>query len=65
MPVLTLLITLIVIGVITWAVTAFIPMDGNIKMLIRVVAVVIALFYILNAFGVIGGLSGVNVPRLK
>jgi len=46
-------------------VTAFIPMDGNIKMLIRVVAVVIALFYILNAFGVIGGLSGVNVPRLK
>lgn len=65
MPVLTLLFILVVIGVLIWAVTTFIPMDGNIKMLIRVVGVIIALFYILNAFGVIGGLSNATVPRIR
>lgn len=64
MSVISLLVVLIVIGVIIWAVTTFIPMDANIKMLIRVVGVIIALLYILNAFGVIGSMSGMRVPKI-
>jgi len=62
---LNLLIVLIVIGVAIWAVTTFIPMDASIKTIIRVVGIVIALIYVAKAFGLIGALSGVDVPKLR
>lgn len=62
MSVITLFLVLIVIGVVTWAVTTYIPMDNAIKNLIRISAVIIALFYILAAFGVLSKLSGLKVP---
>ncbi len=65
MSIISLLVALIVIGVVIWAVTTFIPMDGNIKMIIRVVGVVIALLIVLNAFGIIGSLSSIKVPTVK
>lgn len=57
-----LLVVLIVIGVLIWAVTTFIPMDSGIRTLIRVVGIVIALLYVLNAFGVLG--MDIGVPKL-
>ncbi len=65
MPLINLLIVLIVIGVVIWAVTSFIPMDSNIKKLIQITGVVIALLYILSAFGVIHSFSNVQVPSIK
>lgn len=65
MPLINLLIILIVIGVVVWAVTTFIPIDSGIKRLIQIVGVVVAVFIVLNAFGVIGSLSGVRVPTIK
>ena len=51
----SLLITLVLIGVITYLVTAFIPMDAKIAQLIRIVAIILAVLIVLQAFGVIGG----------
>jgi hypothetical protein len=53
--VISLLITLVVIGVIVYLVTAFIPMDAKIAQLIRVVAIIIAVVLVLQAFGLIDG----------
>lgn len=65
MSLLTLFLVLIVLGVVTWAVTSFIPMPQQFKTLIVVVAVIIAVIYCLNAFGIIGSLSSVKVPTVK
>ena len=57
----SLLITLIVIGVLLWAVNSFIPMAGPIKTILNAVVVICAVLYVLAAFGLI---STSYVPRL-
>lgn len=65
MPILNLFLILIIIGVVIWAITTYIPMDAGIKNLIRIVGIIIAVVICLNAFGVIGSLSHVRVPQVK
>jgi hypothetical protein len=65
MSLISLLIILVVIGVVIWAVTSFIPMEPKIAMLIRVVGILVALFYILQAFGVLAHFRGVQVPSVN
>lgn len=64
MSFISLVIVLAVIGVIAWAITTFIPMPGNIKMLIIVVSGIIALLYVLSAFGLIDTWS-IRIPTVK
>ncbi len=61
MPLLTLVITLIVVGVLLWAVNAYIPMDPKIKTILNVVVVIAVVLWLLQAFGVLGSLSTVRV----
>jgi hypothetical protein len=60
-----LLLVLVVLGVVVWAITTYIPMTPGIARLIQIVAVIIALVYVLNAFGVLHALSGKPVPSLR
>lgn len=48
---LNILIVLIVIGLVIWLVTTYIPLDPAIKKIIQVAGILIALFYLLYAFG--------------
>jgi len=50
----TLLIALVLIGVVIWLIGR-IPMDASIMQIIRVVAILIAVLLVLQAFGIIGG----------
>lgn len=52
-PMMSLLITLVVLGVILWAINTLIPMDGKIKSVINVVVLLVAVLVVLNSFGVI------------
>lgn len=65
MPVLTLFLILVVLGVLVWALTSFIPMDRNIATLIRVVGVIIALIWVLRALGIIPIANTIHVPTLR
>ena len=60
MPLITIVITLIVIGVLLWLVNTYIPMDGKIKKILNIVVVVVVL-WLLNVFGVWGQLRDVRV----
>jgi cation transporter-like permease len=51
MSLLTLLLTLCVIGVILYLVNNFVPMDGKIKTIINIIVIVAVIIYVLNAFG--------------
>lgn len=48
----TLLLTLAVIGFIVWAIVTYIPMPPLFKNAIIVIAIIIVLLYVLRAFGI-------------
>jgi VIT1/CCC1 family predicted Fe2+/Mn2+ transporter len=56
MSLLSLLLTLAVLGVVLWLLTAVIPMDATIRKIIVAVVAVLAVCYVLQAFGVLGPL---------
>jgi hypothetical protein len=59
----TVLLTLIVVGVLLWLVNTYIPMDAKIKQILNVVAVVAVVLWVLSAFGLFGALGNVRVGR--
>ena len=61
MPITSLILVLIVVGVLLWLVNNYIPMDGKIKSILNAVVVIGVVLWLLRAFGVIGALSTVNV----
>jgi hypothetical protein len=63
MDLISLVITLIVVGVLLWLVNNYIPMDGQIKRLLNGVVVIATVIWLLNAFGILNSIRGVHVGR--
>jgi hypothetical protein len=61
MPLINLIVTLIIVGVLLWLVNTYIPMDRKIKSILNVVIVVAVILWLLSAFGILGNLSGIRV----
>ena len=61
MSLVTIVITLIVVGVLLWLVNTYIPMDGKIKKVLNIVVVVVVVLWLLNVFGVWGHVRDVRV----
>jgi hypothetical protein len=53
MPLLTVVLTLIVVGVLLWLVNTFIPMAGSIKSILNAVVVIVVVIWLMNAFGLL------------
>jgi len=62
-PLINVLITLVVVGVLLWLVNGYIPMDAKIKQILNIVVVIAVVLWLLSAFGLIGNLSNVRVGR--
>ena len=65
MPLLTVVITLIVVGVLLWLVNTYIPMDNKIKTILNAVVVIAVVIWLLYAFGVLDGSSEIRLPRVQ
>ena len=61
MSLISIVITLIVVGVLLWLVNTYIPMDGKIKKVLNIVVMVVVVLWLLNIFGVLGRLHDVRV----
>ena len=61
MSLITIVITLIVVGVLLWLVNTYIPMDGKIKKVLNIVVMVVVVLWLLNVFGVWGHVKNVRV----
>ena len=61
MSLISIVITLIVVGVLLWLVNTYIPMDGKIKKIINVVVVVAVVLWLLSVFGIIGHSGDIRV----
>jgi hypothetical protein len=56
MPILTILIVLIVVGVILWLINSYIPMASPIKAILNVVVIIVLVIWLLQAFGILGSI---------
>ena len=63
MPLIQLIILLVVIGVILWAVNAYIPMQPTIKKILNVVVVVVVCVWLLSVFGLLPNIATVHVGK--
>jgi hypothetical protein len=63
MPLISLIVVLVVVGVILWVINNYIPMDRKIKSILNIVVVIIVILWLLSVFGVIGSLSGLRVGK--
>ena len=61
MSLITIVVTLIVVGVLLWLVNTYIPMDGKIKKVLSIVVMVVVVLWLLNVFGVLGHLRDIRV----
>ena len=63
MPLMSILVTLIVIGVLLWLVNTYIPMDSKIKQILNAVAVIGTVLWILNVTGLLSGFGNGGLGR--
>jgi hypothetical protein len=61
MPLVTVVLTLLVIGVLLWLVNRFIPMQGQIKGILNGVVVIAVVLWLLQVFGLFGYLTQFKV----
>ena len=64
MSIIGLLVFIALVGLVAWLLIRLIPMPAEIQKIIVVVAVVIALLIVLDAFGLLGSIQNVQVPRI-
>lgn len=63
MPLISVVVVLIVVGVLLWLVNSYIPMDPKIKQILNVVVVIAVVLWILALFLPMGSLSAIHVGR--
>jgi hypothetical protein len=61
MPLLTVLLVLIVVGIVLWLVNTYIPMDRKIKNILNVVVVIVVVIWLLQAFGLLDSLKKLHL----
>jgi hypothetical protein len=61
MDLISLVITLIVVGMLLWLVNNYIPMDGQIRRILNGVVIIAVFIWLLNAFGVLNSIRGIHV----
>lgn len=58
MPILTIVLILIGVGVLLWLINKYIPMQGTIKNILNAVVVIVVVVWLLKVFGVWDKLMG-------
>jgi len=61
MPILTILLVIVIVGVLLWALNSFVPMDSKVKSILNIVVVLLLIVWLLQAFGLIRPLLNVHV----
>jgi hypothetical protein len=61
MPLVTVVLTLLVVGVLMWLINRFIPMQSQIKGILNGVVVIAVVLWLLKIFGLFGYLTQFRV----
>lgn len=63
MPLIHLIISLVVVGVILWLINNYIPMDRKIRKILNAVIVIVVILWLLSVFGIIDSVSTFRIGR--
>jgi len=63
MPLLQVLLSLIVVGVLLWLVNSFIPMARSIKSILNAVVVIVVVVWLLSVFGLLSSIQNFRIGR--
>lgn len=63
MPLIYIVVTLIVVGMLLWLVNTYIPMASGIKMILNAVVVIAVAIWVLKAVGMWTTVTQFRVPR--
>ncbi|MDY0343610.1 MAG: Thivi_2564 family membrane protein [Lentimicrobium sp.] len=61
MPVLTIVIVILVVGVILWLINSYIPMQRTVKNILNAVVVIVLVIWLLKVFGLLDSLQNLTV----
>ena len=61
MSLINLVITLLVVGMLLWAVNTYMPMDRKIKKILNFVVIIVVVIWLLQVFGVLGPLDSIRI----
>ena len=65
MPLINVVVTLVVVGLVLWLINAYIPMQATIKKILNVVVVIVVILWLLYGFGVINNSGSIHLPVVK
>ena len=63
MSLVSILITLVIVGIVLWLINSYIPMDSKIKTILNVVTVILVLLWLLSVFAGVGFWPNINWRR--
>ena len=61
MPLVTLIVVLVCIGVLMWAVNTYVPMSAGMKKLLNIFVIVVVVFWLLKLVGILPDLGAITV----
>lgn len=61
MSLISIVLTLIVVGVLLWVINSLIPMDAKVKQILNVVVVIVLILWLLQSFGLLGHVGDVRI----
>ena len=65
MPLINVIVTLVVVGLILWLINTYIPMQGTIKSILNLVVVIAVILWLLYGFGILNHSGDVHLPTVK
>src|ERR1039457_1654993 len=65
MSLVSVVLTLIIVGVLLWLINTYIPMQGAIKSIINIVVVIAVVLWLLYGFGIISHSGAIHLPAFK
>jgi hypothetical protein len=65
MPLVNVVLTLIVVGVLLWLINNYIPMQSTIKSILNLVVVIAVVLWLLYGFGIISHGGNISMPTVK
>lgn len=63
MPLLSLIFTIVLIGVVMWAVNTFIPMEPPYKNILNVIVLILVVVWLISLFVPLGYVGGAYIGR--
>lgn len=61
MPIITIIVVLVIVGILLFLINRYIPMEATIKKILNIVVIILIVLWLLHIFGVWDYLSGIKV----